>query len=68
MPHNQSNNSACTIIHVIKEELALESGGGYSQANQSNSSYKIINISSRSADSNDAAASMVQSTVRKIVQ
>ena len=66
--NDQSGNKACTIIHVIKEELALEAGSGYNQTTQSNSSYKIINISSRSADSNNIAASMVQSTVRKIVQ
>ena len=66
--NNQFENKACTIIHVIKEELALEAGSGYNQATQSNSSYKVINISSRSADKNNVAASMVQSTVRKIVQ
>lgn len=66
--NNQFENEACTIIHVIKEELALEAGSGYNQATQSNSSYKIINVSSRSADKNNVATSMVQSTVRKIVQ
>ncbi len=55
---------SCAIITIVSDEPPLETGGGYGQASQSNTSHKIIQVSARS-DAN--AVGMVQSTVRKIV-